>query len=452
MELFLHIGIDDTDSTKQGCTTYIAALLVEKIFRMNAVFLDYPHIIRLNPNVPWKTRGNGALCLRVKIDENLKENLVEEVVQTVEENAVLDASGTEPGIVVYTGQEIPPALTKFARKTIMRVVRREEATRLIQRFQCEAIGFNGGRGLIGALAAIGEPLFKDHTYELIAYRSQKNRGSLRRVDDTSVFEMNIKTKGLTFNNVDDAKRRILIKPRGSDPVLLGIRGETSEAVKKAFGMLKILEAVERWTVFRTNQGTDAHLCNIDSISQARPNCAVVVTGSVINKPKTIPGRHVIFNLGDGGGRIDCAAYEPTGKFKNEVRKLVNGDVVEVYGGVRRPSNGNPTTINLEKMRVIKLMSETMLRNPVCQSCEKSMESMGRGQGFRCKKCGQRDRNAEKLVVPIKRTLFERLYIPPPRSHRHLTKPESRYSHEKSLERKPLFPKHFWGLGKRLTRN
>lgn len=449
MESFLHIGIDDTDSTKQGCTTYVAALLVEKICEMDAVFLDYPHLIRLNPNVPWKTRGNGALCLRVKIDEDLKESLVEEVMETVEENADLDAPGTEPGVVVYTGQEIPPALTKFARRTITRVVRKDEATRLIQRFQCEAVGFKGGRGVIGALAALGEPLFRDHTYELIAYRSQKNRGMLRRVDDTSVFEMNIKTRGLTFNNVDDAKRRILITPRGPDPVLLGIRGETPEAVKKAFGMLKVLEGVERWVIFRTNQGTDAHLCNIDNISQVRPNRAVIVTGSIINEPKTIPGRHVIFTIGDKGGCIDCAAYEPTGKFRNEVRKLVNGDVVEVYGGVRRPSNGNPTTINLEKMRVIKLAGKTMLKNPVCQSCGKSMESMGRGQGFRCKKCGRRDRNAEKLVVPVKRTLSEQLYIPPSRAHRHLTKPESRYGREKELERKPLFPKHFWGLGKRL---
>ena len=27
----MHIGLDDTDSTRKGCTTYIAALLVEKL-------------------------------------------------------------------------------------------------------------------------------------------------------------------------------------------------------------------------------------------------------------------------------------------------------------------------------------------------------------------------------------------------------------------------------------
>ncbi|MDH5495599.1 MAG: DNA-binding protein, partial [Candidatus Bathyarchaeota archaeon] len=60
----LHIGFDDTDSPRGGCTTYIAALLVEKLQKLGATFNDYPNLIRLNPNVPWKTRGNGALCLR----------------------------------------------------------------------------------------------------------------------------------------------------------------------------------------------------------------------------------------------------------------------------------------------------------------------------------------------------------------------------------------------------
>ena len=62
----MHIGLDDTDSTRKGCTTYITALLVEKLERLGVKFLDYPSLVRLNPNVPWKTRGNGALCLRLK--------------------------------------------------------------------------------------------------------------------------------------------------------------------------------------------------------------------------------------------------------------------------------------------------------------------------------------------------------------------------------------------------
>ena len=79
----LHIGIDDTDSPRGGCTTYIAALLVEKLSNMGATFIDYPNLIRLNPNVPWKTRGNGALCLRIKCDDTTTDEIFENVAYTV---------------------------------------------------------------------------------------------------------------------------------------------------------------------------------------------------------------------------------------------------------------------------------------------------------------------------------------------------------------------------------
>lgn len=449
MDSVLHIGIDDTDSTKQGCTTYIGALLIEQLSAQQAAFLDYPHLIRLNPNVPWKTRGNGAICLRVKIAAAQRERVVEEAVQAVEAHADLKAAGTEPGLVVYAGQNVPSAFTAFARRAVTSVVRRDEAMRLIHRFHCKAVAWKGGRGIIGAIAAIGEPLKGDHTYELIAYRTPPNRGTARRVDKASVWEMNRKMGGLTFNNVDEAKGRVLITPRGPDPVLLGIRGETAEAVKTAFAIVKIQEAVERWVVFRTNQGTDAHLCTPCTISHVRPNRAVIVTGSISREPRTIPGRHVIFAISDNSGQIDCAAYEPTGKFRNNVRRLMLGDVVETQGGVRPPSNETPTTINLEKMRVLKLATKTITRNPLCPSCGKRMASMGRGQGMRCKKCGQRSRDAVKLVLPTPRALSEGLYLPPPRAHRHLTKPKVRYGREKTEE--PLLPpQQFWSLGRDVT--
>jgi tRNA(Ile2)-agmatinylcytidine synthase len=46
----MHIGLDDTDSVRGGCTTYIAALLAVELERLGAVFLDYPLLVRLNPN------------------------------------------------------------------------------------------------------------------------------------------------------------------------------------------------------------------------------------------------------------------------------------------------------------------------------------------------------------------------------------------------------------------
>ena len=446
MDSFLHIGFDDTDSTQRGCTTYVAALLIEELRRLDAEFVDYPNLVRLNPNVPWKTRGNGALCLRLKIDASRRRRLVERVVETVAAEADLDFPGTDPGIVLYEGKDIPQALTDFARKTLHRVVRKEEAVRLITRFHCESFCFKRGRGLIGAVAAIGEPLFEDHTYELIAYRHKRNRGSVRQVDGGSVFEMDEQTRGLTFSNVDYGAKRILITPRGPDPVLLGIRGECPDGVKTAFGLLTIHEDVERWVIFRTNQGTDAHLIDLSGIRHVRPHSAVVLRGSVIAGPRPIPGRHVIVTIGDEGGCIDCAAYEPTGKFRNVVRRLVQGDVVEVAGGVRPASSTHPLTLNLEKLTVLKLASSTLLRNPVCYLCGKRMESMGTGKGFRCKKCGRRDRGARKIMVPVERALYEGLCLPPPCAHRHLMKPRSRYGREKHVNSFPTPLPGFWGLG------
>ncbi|MCX8169597.1 MAG: hypothetical protein N3D72_00745, partial [Candidatus Methanomethyliaceae archaeon] len=69
-----HLGIDDTDSLKFGCTTYVAALLIEELIKYSK-FIDYPNLIRLNPNIPWKSRGNGAVCLRFHSDMSEKEIL-----------------------------------------------------------------------------------------------------------------------------------------------------------------------------------------------------------------------------------------------------------------------------------------------------------------------------------------------------------------------------------------
>ena len=88
------------------------------------------------------------------------------------------------------------------------------------------------------------------------------------------------------------------------------------------------------------------------------------------------------------------------------------------------------TINLEKIRVVEVAPLKRLMNPICPSCGKRMKSMGRGKGFRCKRCGFKDPSAEKILVEVERSLKPGLYITSPRSQRHLTKPFSRYGLEK----------------------
>jgi tRNA(Ile2)-agmatinylcytidine synthase len=426
----MHIGLDDTDSTRKGCTTYVAALLVEKLEKLNVKFLDYPNLIRLNPNVPWKTRGNGALCLRLEHDEDLEDQIKEATIDLVEEQADLSFKGTDPGIVFFKKAEIPEEAKTFAKDAITGIVTLREAMKLIRRFEGEALGFNTCRGIIGALAAVGETLADDHTYELIAYRLPENCGLKRKVDEASIFEMDELTRPHTFNNVDSEKGRVIITPRGPDPILFGIRGETPEIVKKAFGLVKPLEPVERWVIFRTNQGTDAHLKRAVTLNRLEPFNSVIVAGVVSRNPRIIPLRHVIFSIKDESGEVDCAAYEPTGVLRKVARQLIIGDNVEVYGAVRKPSQGKPLTINLEKINILALAPKTVLENPVCPKCGKRLKSMGRDQGFRCEKCGTRFGDIRKVAVDVKRELKAGLYVTSTRSQRHLTKPLRRYGLEK----------------------
>ncbi|MEM3696380.1 MAG: tRNA(Ile)(2)-agmatinylcytidine synthase [Candidatus Bathyarchaeia archaeon] len=426
----MHIGLDDTDSIRKGCTTYIVALLVEKLQKLNITFIDYPNLIRLNPNVPWKTRGNGALCLRIQYDENFEEEIKELTISMVEENADLEFKGTDPGIVFFKGARIPKEVKIFAKNTITGIVSLKEAIKTLKKFGAEAVGFKKGRGIIGGLAAVGETLNRDHTYEILAYRVPENYGSKRKVDEASIFEMDEATAPYTFNNVDQEKRRVIITPRGPDPILFGIRGETPEIVKKAFTMVKPLEPVERWVIFRTNQGTDAHLKRVAKLSEVKPYHPVIARGTVATNPKMIPRRHVIFSIKDDTAQVDCAAYEPTGALRHVAMKLLVGDYVEVYGGVRAPSKKNPLTINLEKIRLLKLAPKIVYRNPLCTKCGKRLKSMGKDKGFKCEKCGSRYTSIGKVEVEMKREIRKGLYITSTRSQRHLTKPFRRYGMEK----------------------
>jgi tRNA(Ile2)-agmatinylcytidine synthase len=435
----LHVGFDDTDSPRGGCTTYIAALLVEQLENLGVVFIDYPNLIRLNPNVPWKTRGNGALCLRLRCKEHMTSTVFETVADTVEDNSDLDCKDTDPGIVFFKGVRIPREIKAFARNTIQGIVTMDQALALVKRFKAEALGFGTGYGIVGALAAIGETLEADHTYEAIAYRTPQNRGTKRQVDTESIIHMNQVTAPQTFNNLDPESQRILITPRGPDPILYGVRGETPEAVIRAHNMTHALEPVERWVVFRTNHGTDAHLKRVEAISRIRPFHSVTVEGEVASAPRLIPRRHRVFSIEDTTGRVDCAAYEPTGALRKIADQLIVGDLVEAHGGIRPGTPRYPLTVNLEKLRIIKLRSQLVYHNPTCPRCGRRLGSMGRTQGLRCPRCGYELPNKKKIAIEGDRGLTEGLYVTSLRSQRHLTRPLSRYEKDNTARPVKMVP-------------
>jgi tRNA(Ile2)-agmatinylcytidine synthase len=350
-----------------------------------------------------------------------------------EQQSQINNKGTDPGIVFYKSETIPPELTEFSRRAETSIVTLKEAVKLIRKIGAEALGCNSCRGIIGSLAAIGETLKGDYTYELIAYRTPDNCGTIRRVDEESIFNMDRALKPEVFNNVDYEKRRVIITPRGPDPILFGIRGESADVVKQAFELVKPLEPVERWMIFRSNQGTDAHLTRVSSIDKLEPYSSVIVKGVVSKNPRIVPVRHVIFSIKDDSGEVDCAAYEPTGDLRKIARELTTGDCIEVVGAVHKATNDKPVTINLEKISIISLNQRVMQLNPVCPNCGKRLKSMGKSQGLRCEKCGAKFADLKKESLELTRQLKPGLYVTSTRSQRHLTKPLRRLGQEKHGE-------------------
>jgi tRNA(Ile2)-agmatinylcytidine synthase len=279
--------------------------------------------------------------------------------------------------------------------------------------------------MIGSLAAIGAGLDSaEHTFEIIAYRIRENLGSPRRIDRESVKLMNSKYEDRTFHNLDPDSGRVLVSPHGPDPVLMGIRGYSPNDVLGAFNEVQLREEIERVMIFRTNQGTDAHLGKTRRTVDLKAYQSGTLAGRVDDMPKVLRGGHVIFRLRDDSGLIDCAVYRPTGSLALAARDLLRGDTVRVCGGVSRRREGRPT-LNVEKLEVLDLVEEITDANPMCSDCGGRCESMGRGQGLRCKKCGQRNEYTSKIQLRQERRLQPNIYVPPPRARRHLTMPNSR---------------------------
>jgi tRNA(Ile2)-agmatinylcytidine synthase len=425
----LHIGIDDTDSTKGGCTTYIAARLVEKLSKTGTHFIDYPNIIRLNPNIPYKTRGNAAVALRLETQSSDYDRIRETVLQEIELNSHFGHPGTDPAAVFVRGRPTI-ALKQFSRRALWDVLTERQAMESLELARAEAVAYGTRIGLIGALAAVGQTMKDDHTYELVAYRCRKYWGKHRRVDENTVKSMDALTTPRTFNNYDFENKRVLITPHGPDPVLMGLRGETPQTVKKAFEMLKIMEPVERWVIFRTNHGTENHLIQAPTHKTIRPNSPITLHGIVSSQPRIIRGGHVFLSLDYGRGTIQCAAFEPTGRFCDTVAKLIPGDEVTVYGGAKQREGHSQLTVNLEKIQINRLAAEFRNENPTCGRCGKHLKSAGKGQGFKCKECHKKEPEAAKRNFRKQRALRIGIYVPNPKAQRHLTKPMSRYGHEK----------------------
>ncbi len=429
------LAFDDTDSPDGMCTTYLATLVIEELSDLDLIGL--PRLVRLNPNVPWKTRGNAAICLSFGRGRGKKsrcgeingapvhyyksgtpvdpETVVKRASRVLETVAEFECDQTNPGIV---GSNARPKPSLYWR-TVREIVTLPEIESNLDSLGAVWKKYKKGRGVIGATAAMAwRP--RDRTWEVIAYRHPYRVGTPRDVDPESVIAMDKATES-TFNNYDYENGHIAIAPGSPCPILFGIRGDSADELLRAKDMIKG-ERPDRWLLFLTNQGTDDHIVS-RKVSSLQPRDSARVDVEVVAPPKTVPGKHVIVTVSDGA-TIDAAFYEPSRTMRDSARGLVPGDEITLYGSIRE----EPRSLNVEKMHVRRLVKDVRKsHNPKCRRCRKRMGSMGKGQGFRCKRCGSKlpASSAEREVVP--RTIKKGWYEPPVASRRHLHRPLRRMS-------------------------
>jgi tRNA(Ile2)-agmatinylcytidine synthase len=435
------IGVDDTDSRTGGmCTTYIAHLVGERLrTRYGDGIVDRFLLIRLNPAVEHKTRGNAALAVHTDVDPVAAFATARSV---VEDTAVVADDRTEPGVVVASGDplDVPDAVADFAREAVRDHHRVEDAVSVATAAGYHHAGYGGpngpavsgtdddggtpgGRGRIGALAAVGAwrafgGTDGDWTFEHIAYREADRRGTSRTVDDDSVFEAAKWGYPTVWDTVDRVEGETVCVPHTPGPILYGIRGDDPEACRAVAGRIDA-EPVVTSETFVTNQGTDAHLRD-GRVGDVCNDRSYRVTGTVRTAPETRRGGHVFCSLGvfdpeedDDPQTLALAAFEPTKRFRDRVRALEPGDRVTACGEI---SDG---TLKLEKFAVREL-NRTELAVPTCPDCGRSMESAGADQGYRCRDC---DTIADgKVERTVDRDLEPGWYEVPPVARRHVAKP------------------------------
>jgi tRNA(Ile2)-agmatinylcytidine synthase len=431
------LGIDDTDSRFGRCTTHLGYLIVRELIRIDGCGIPtYLRLVRLNPNIPFKTRGNASVCIEFDVDSPRARDEAFEVAETLLEAQADVSNGANAALVMASKDSDDLAFFRnLYQRALSGVVSYTRAIRAVSEMGIRHRLLGNGMGVVGATASLGFMAdIDDHTYELIAYRKPENCGKPRAVDPLSVKAMEIATFPHTFNSYDHESGRVLIAPKGPDPVLLGIRGESPQVVLQAFGMVRVDEEPLGHVIYATNQCTDAHL----SLKLSMPLTAFSagwLEGQVLST-RSVQGGHLAVELGvDGSAAVNCMVYEPSGDLRRVARRLKPGDHVRLSGGVRKASSKNPPVMNVEKMQVLSVARDAAKAIPRCAVCGSSMKSEGLGKGHQCRKCGLKRPEtaaaaAETLKIASPR-IHSGVYLPSPRAQRHLTKQLIRYGRERT---------------------
>lgn len=396
----LLLGVDDTDSRAGGCTTHLAGRLLEALPDLAPA--APPALVRLNPAVPWKTRGNGAVALAFEGGD--PEAVLARAAEVVERWARLGDAGTSPAVVV--AERAPPrALYEAA---VTRIVTFEEADDALAACGGRARTWKEGRGRIGALAAMAWAAAPGRTtHEVIAYRARERWGTPRDLDTTLAAKLDAEPS--VFDCHDAETGEIVMAPSSPCPVLWGLRGTDPVALVALQGVLGP-ERPAAFTLFRTNHASDDHLVDA-TCATLSPLTAARLSATVVEAPRRIEGGHVLVDVEDATGRATLAAYEPTGRFRDALAALAPGDRVLACGGVAEVAQVIPT-VNLEKVFLVEAAPRRVRPPP---HCGRPVDNRGGGT-WRCRGCGARFPSAAGLGP------HEGWYEVRPGARRHLARP------------------------------
>lgn len=415
------VALDSTDSLRGGCTTHVAMEIWRRLPELDC--LGAPRLVRLNPNIPFKTRGNGAICLELghgrgrrrtigyrgrvelKAAEHIEEPSHAEVetirrvaVETIEALRARDVAQAQPGLLLAPSPVPSDRYWRAVRDLVVEDLHEWLPSGVW------TMGWNGGRGLVGAAAAAAWPAHRG-TYELIAYRDPSRWGTARSLDLGIGPDLDRRFPS-TFDNWDAAHRHLRIAPHSPCPILAGIRGTRAADLLQSHEMLGP-ERPNAWLLYATNQGTGDHLRR-RRVADLRPFQSAILEGQVAAPPRTVRGGHVFLRFRDDSGESTLAAFEPTKQLRDAVRALRAGDAVRAEGS----THADPRQLSLEAIELLQAGKEVALEAPVCGRCGVRAKSKGRRNGFRCRSCGgilgagaavrtvRADRPRGRVTVPV----------------------------------------------------
>lgn len=419
----MYLSIDDSDSKEKGCTTFLALSLLDFFYKKNLVLASFPSLVRLNPNIPEKTRGNAAIGLHLQKKEkasfpteligkkNFEHYLYKNTAPFLPSRKLFreltlfclkKTSSPEIGFILFKKK-------KRSKREYLRGVwsyfSKEKALKKIK--QDKNVLFHyGQQGLIGAYLSSFWPE-KKSSFELLSYRLKKNIGTKRSFDLQNLRVLS-KEKGL-FKFFDEEYNQQLIFPNTPCPVLFGIQFFTWSSKILPFSKEIKTEPFSSFLSFKTNQGSKDQ--EQTEKKRFKKYSTYVIECFFLRILKILQGGHVLFEVSFRKRKLKLICFEKTKKLRSVLMLLLPGDFISLCF-----SYLTKKAFNLEWLCLQKLVLKKELNRPRC--CKKNMTSKGKNAPLRCKKC--RTCKSKEYFLKKRPLLENSFFYPPLRARRHLS--------------------------------